>query len=190
MPLYRDDRGNIYHSLSVVLTGEAVRPGPIAMPEDAWLRVAKVKPAWVPQLPRAALALVMLSVLLLAALVPLWLLVGPVAGVAMMIGVWLILNLGYVALLALAAEQVPMDRPLRLITPQPRGLVALELLQMWGAVVLLAGIAGMLMQAEELSPLRPWMLLAVGLVAAGVLALNMRFLRRLRRGVAGIRVVG
>lgn len=190
MPLYRDDQGNIYHSHNVLLTGEAVRPGPIRMPEDAWLRVAKVKPAWVERLPSAALALVTLSFLLLTALVPLWLLVGPVAGVAAMIGIWLILNIGYFPLLAVASKQVPMDRPLRLITQQPRGLVALEVLRLWGTVVLLAGLVGMLMQAEELSPMLPWMLLAVGLVAVGVLALNIRFLRRLRNGAAGIRVVG
>uniref|UniRef100_UPI002611E818 hypothetical protein n=1 Tax=Asticcacaulis sp. TaxID=1872648 RepID=UPI002611E818 len=63
MPLYRDDQGNVYFSHSVLLTGEAVRPGPIRMPEDAWLRVARVHPAWVQRLPRAALALVALSVL-------------------------------------------------------------------------------------------------------------------------------
>lgn len=182
MPLYRDDQGNIYHSHSATLTGEALRPGPIRMPEDAWLRVAQVKPAWVERLPRAALALVALSVLLLAALVPLWLLVGPVAGMVAMIGVWLILSLGYFPLLALAAEQVPMDRPLRLIVPQPGGLIALELLRLWGTVILLAGLVGMMMQAEEMSPMRPWLLLAVGVVAAGVLALNVRFVRRLRRG--------
>ncbi|KPF82341.1 hypothetical protein IP70_21855 [alpha proteobacterium AAP38] len=190
MPLYRDDRGNIYHSHSVLLTGEAVRPGPIAMPEDAWLRVARVHPAWVQQLPRAALALVALSVLLLVALVPLWLLVGPVAAVAAMIGIWLILNIGYFPLLSMAAKQVPMDRPLRLIVPQPGGLTALELLRLWGALIPLAGLIVMIAQDEDKADMVPWMLLALGGLAVVVLVLNVRFVLRLKRGAAGMRVMG
>ncbi|MGQ3046544.1 MAG: hypothetical protein ACT6Q8_16120 [Niveispirillum sp.] len=190
MPLYRDDRGNIYHSHSVLLTGEAVRPGPIAMPEDAWLRVARVHPAWVQRLPRAALALVALSVLLLAALVPLWLLVGPVAAVAVMIGIWLILNVGYFPLLSLAAKQVPMDRPLRLIVPQPGGLTALELLRLWGALIPLAGLIVMIAQDEDKADMVSWMLLALGGLAVAVLVLTVRFVLRLKRGAAGVRVVG
>ena len=190
MPLYRDDQGNIYHSHNVLLTGEAVRPGAIRMPDDAWLRVAKVKPEWVKRLPRAALVLAALSVLLLAALVPLWLLVGPVAGVAAMIGGWLILTLGNFPLLSMASKQVAMDRPLRLIVPQPGGLIALELLRLWGALIPLAGLAVMVAQDEEWGEVVPWMLLALGVMAVGVLALNVRFVRRLRRGAAGIRAVG
>lgn len=190
VPLYRDDRGNIYHSHNVLLTGEAVRPGPIRMPEDAWLRVAKVHPAWVERLPSAALALVALSVLLLAALVPLWLLVGPVAGVAVMIGVWLILNIGYFPLLAMASKHVPMDRPLRLIVPQPGGLIALELLRLWGAPIPLAGLIVMVAQDEGRADMVPWMLLALGGLTVVVLVLSVRFVLRLRRGAAGISVVG
>jgi len=190
MPLYRDDRGNIYHSHNVLLTGEAVRPGPIRMPEDAWLRVARVHPAWVERLPSAALALVALSILLLLAVVPLWLLVGPVAGVAAMIGVWLILNIGYFPLLSMASKHVPMDRPLRLIVPQPGGLIALELLRLWGALIPLAGVIVMCAQDEDRADMVPWMLLALGVMAVVVLVLNVRFVLRLRRGVEGVRVVG
>ncbi len=190
MPLYRDDRGNIYHSHIVHLTGHADRSGPIRMPDDGCLYVARVHPAWVPQLPGAALALVAVSVLLLLALLPLWLLVGPVAGLVAMIGIWLILNIGYFPLLSLAAKHVPMDRPLRLIVPQPGGLIALELLRLWGALIPLAGVIVMCAQDEDRADMVPWMLLALGVMAVVVLVLNVRFVLRLRRGAAGVRVVG
>jgi hypothetical protein len=190
MPLYRDDRGNIYHSHIVHLPAHADRSGPIRMPDDGCLYMARVHPTWVPQLPRAALALVALSALLLLALVPLWLLVGPVAGMAVMIGVWLILNIGYFPLLSLASKHVPMDRPLRLIVPQPGGLIALELLRLWGALIPLAGVIMMVAQDEDRADMVPWMLLALGGLTVGVLVLNVRFVLRLRRGAVGIRVVG
>ncbi|OYQ35551.1 hypothetical protein CHU95_07440 [Niveispirillum lacus] len=190
MPLYRDDQGNIYHSHNVLLTGEAVRPGPIRMLVDAWPRLAQVKPEWVERLPRAALALVALSVLLLLALVPLWLLVGPVAGVAVMIGVCLILSIGYHLVLAMASNHVPMDRPLHLMTPQPGGLIALEMMHLWGALIPLAGVIVMGAQDEDRADMVPWMLLALGGLTVAVLVLNVRFVLRLRRGAAAIRVVG
>lgn len=190
MPLYRDDQGNIYYSTSARLRGEALRPGPIRMPEDAWLRVARVHPAWVQRLPRAALALVALSVLLLAALVPLWLLVGPVAGVVAMIGVWLILGLGYLPLLALASKPVAMDRPLRLIVPQPGGLIALELLRPWGALLPLAGLMVMFSWRPVMMEMVPGVLVVLGVMAVVILGINIRFIRRLRRGAVGVTLVG
>lgn len=190
MPLYRDDHGTIYHSHSTLLTGEAVRPGPIQMPADAWTRVARVHPAWVPQLPRAALALVALSVLLLASLLPLWLLAGPVAVAVVMIGVWLILNIGYYPLLAMASKQVPMDRPLRLIVPQPGGLIALELLRPWGALIPPAGLILMFSRRASMMEIVPWLLAVLGLLAVVALGINIRFIRRLRRGAVGVTPVG
>lgn len=191
MPLYRDDRGNLYYSLTARLRGEVVRPSPIRMPENAWLRVAQVKPEWVERVPRAALVLVALSVLLLLALVPLWLLLGPLAGTMALLGVCLILNIGYHLLLAMAVEQVPMDRPLSLIHPQPRGLIALELLFPWSGVLLPASLGWLLqMRVIDGMPVGLWLLLFAAVAAVGVLVLNVRFVRHLRRGAAGIRVVG
>jgi hypothetical protein len=187
MPLYRDDQGNLYHSHRADLTGEAVRPSPVQMPEEAWLRVAQVRPGWVGLLPKAATGLFVLSFLLLAGFAPTWLLAGPEMAAAMLGGIWLLLNAIYFPLLQLACRQVPMNRPLRLILSQPRGLTALELLRPWSGLAPLSAVLLILIDKPVVMNIQPWLIALLGLLALAMLFSNIRFIRRLRRAAAGVR---
>lgn len=182
MPLYRDDQGNLYHSHRADLTGEAVRPSPVQMPEEAWLRVAQVRPGWVGLLPKVATGLFVLSFLLLAGVAPAWLLAGPGVAAALLGGAWLLLNALYFPLLQRACTQVPMNRPLRLILPQPRGLTALELLRPWSGLAPLSAVLLMQIGRPVLVDIQPWLIALLVPLALAMLFSNIRFIRRLRRG--------
>lgn len=184
MPLYRDDQGALYHSWRTDLRGEPAPTGAIQMPEDAWLRVARVKPEWAARLPRAALGLIVLSLPALAALGPLYLWGGVPGTLAALLIAWLLLGLGGIGLLAVACQQVPMDRPLSLVTPQPGGLFALELLRPWATVAMMTGALLMLDRVPELAGWQRWVSSVIGFIIALAAGANLRLIGRLRRGTA------
>ena len=126
MPIYRDDTGGLYWSMASGLTGERLRPSAIAMPESAWRRVHKVGPGRERAFARLAFGLALLisgpMLLGLAA----WGLIG-FAGLMMGLALAGLLALLAPALIMIGCETVAMDRPLRLVTPQPRALMLLEI---------------------------------------------------------------
>lgn len=185
MPLYRDDLGGLYWSMSAGLTGERLRPGAIAMPESAWLRILRVKPGRERALTRLAMILSGLVIGLMLLGLAGWGLIGT-AGLMLGLAPAALVALLVPALLMIPCERVAMDRPLRMVLPQPRALMLLEILAALGVVPALLLLA--LTVADGPYGMAFWALALVScLVGVGRVAAS---LYRLRRATVARPVLG